>query len=79
MKAIAVFLLFVGTIMVLQGYYERRLKTSCPKQGTKIVKLPLSLYEEQLSPSDSLQLQFKSMFDDITTWPTVRNVLMNEK
>lgn len=72
MKAISVFLLFLGTILVLQGYYEQRVKTSCPAKKETIKVVPMSVYEQQLSPSESLSKYFKSMFEDAMTWPTVR-------
>lgn len=74
MKAIAVFLLFLGTILVLQGYYDQRFETSCPPARKEVKLVPMSVYEEQLKPSESLSKQFKSMFEDVMTWPTVRNV-----
>jgi hypothetical protein len=72
MKAISVFLLFLGTILVLQGYYEQQAKLSCPKQKETVKVVPMSIYEQQLSPSESLSKYFKSMFEDVMTWPTVR-------
>lgn len=72
MKAVSVFLLFLGTILVLQGYYEQKVVTSCPPHKEVIKVVPMSIYEQQLSPSESLTKYFKSMFEDIMTWPTVR-------
>lgn len=72
MKAISVFLLFLGTILVLQGYYEHQSKLACPKQKETVKVVPMSVYEQQLSPSESLSKYFKSMFEDVMTWPTVR-------
>lgn len=66
MKAIAVFLLFLGTILVLQGYYGR--KDACPPPKTEIRFIPRTLYEEQLSPAQHLESQFKSMFEDVDPW-----------
>jgi hypothetical protein len=79
MKAISVFLLFLGTILVLQGYYEQKAKTSCPKQKESIKVVPMSIYEQQLSPSESLSKYFKGMFEDVMTWPTVRYTLDTNK
>ena len=71
MKAVAVFVMFVGVIMVMQGYYNQT--QQCPKQKTKIVMVPRSLYAEQMDDSDrKVSQQFKSMFDDIQTWPATR-------
>jgi len=73
MKAIAVFLLFVGSILIVQGYYSKASKGACPKPEVEIKYLPLSVYEEQLSDENKVSKQFKSLFEDISTWPTVRN------
>jgi len=70
MKAIAVFVLFVGVVMVMQGYYTQTQVCKPPK--TKVVMVPRSVYSEQLEPSEAIKKQFKGMFDDITTWPAAR-------
>lgn len=64
------FLLFVGMFLIVQGYYQRR--EACPKPKTEIKYIPRSLYEEQLSDEQKLGLQFKSMFEDVSPWPTMR-------
>ena len=67
MKAIAVFLLFLGMFLVVQGYYSEKYK--CIGDVTKIKYVPRTVYEEQLNPTESVSKQFKSMFDDITEYP----------
>jgi len=62
MKAIAVFLLFLGMFLVVQGYYQQA--TSCPAPKVEVKYIPYSLYEEQLSDKQNLQRQFKSLFED---------------
>lgn len=64
MKAIAVFILFLGMFLVVQGYYKQA--TSCPPSKIEIKYIPSSLYEEQLSGEDNIKRQFKSLFEDIT-------------
>ena len=64
MKPIAIFLLFIGTIFIIQGYYSQ--KSSCPKQKTVVKYIPRSIYEEQLSDSQNLEIFYKSMFKDVT-------------
>ena len=64
MKAIAIFLLFIGIIFIIQGYYNQ--KTLCPPQKTVIKYIPRSMYEEQLSDTQNLQIFYKSMFEDVT-------------
>lgn len=70
MKAVAVFLLFVGMFLVIQGYYQRR--EECPAPKTEVKFIPRTLYEEQLSDSQRLDKHFKSLFEDVTPWPTIR-------
>jgi hypothetical protein len=68
MKAIAVFLLFIGMFLVVQGYYSQA--TVCPAPQVKVQYIPRSLYEEQLSgdPDSLVSKQFKGMFEDINVW-----------
>jgi hypothetical protein len=63
MKAIAVFLLFIGSIMIIQGYYNN--KSVCKKDKVIVKYIPRIVYEEQLKPEESLQTFYKSMFEDI--------------
>jgi len=66
MKAIAVFLLFIGMFLVVQGYYQQASK--CPAPKVEVKYIPRSLYDEQLSDEQKLQVQFKSLFEDVTPW-----------
>ncbi len=61
MKSIAIFLLFVGTVLIIQGYYSNL--ASCPKPKTVIKYIPRSLYEEQISGNENLDEYYKSMFE----------------
>lgn len=70
MKAVAVFLLFVGMFLVVQGYYQRR--EECPGPKTEVKFVPRSVYEDQLTNSQKLDTHFKSLFEDATPWPTIR-------
>lgn len=63
MKSIAIFLLFVGVILVIQGYYSNL--AACPKPKTIIKYIPRSLYEEQLSGKENLDEYYKGMFENI--------------
>jgi hypothetical protein len=63
MKAIAIFLLFIGSIMIIQGYYSN--KSVCKKDKVVVKYVPRSIYEEQLKPEENLQIFYKSMFEDI--------------
>jgi hypothetical protein len=63
MKAIAIFLLFIGSIMIIQGYYNN--KSVCKKDKVVVKYIPRSIYEEQLKPAESLQSFYRGMFEDI--------------
>lgn len=63
MKAIAIFLLFIGSLMIIQGYYNN--KSICKKDKVIVKYIPRSIYEEQLKPEESLQTFYKGMFEDI--------------
>ena len=63
MKAIAVFILFIGMFLVVQGYYKQTTACNLPKIQVKYI--PYSQYEELLSGNDRIQQQFKSLFEDI--------------
>lgn len=64
MKSIAIFLLFIGTILIIQGYYNNL--ATCPKPKTVIKYVPRSFYEEQVAPAvatDDLDSYYKKMFE----------------
>ena len=63
MKAIAIFLLFVGFLLIIQGYYNQ--KKICKKDKVVVKYVPRSIYEDQLKPAESLQTFYKSMFEDV--------------
>jgi hypothetical protein len=63
MKAIAIFILFIGCLLIIQGYYSN--KKICKKDKVIIKYVPRSVYEEQMKPAESLQTFYKGMFDDI--------------
>jgi hypothetical protein len=69
MKAIAVFLLFIGMFLVVQGYYQQQ--TKCQEPTVQIKYVPQSVYEEQLGAKNNgsaISKQFKGMFEDINPW-----------
>jgi hypothetical protein len=73
MKAVAVFLLFLGTILILQGYYsQKKEEKECPKQTVQIKYVPRSVYQEQINAgaNDAVTRHFKGMFLDpsVTPW-----------
>ena len=62
MKSIAIFLLFIGSILIIQGYYKHKYN-NCNKVQTVIKYVPRTLYEEQLSDSEKLNEFYSSMFE----------------
>ena len=69
MKAISVFLLFVGMFLIVQGYYSQ--KAACPSPKVNVKYIPATLYDEQLS-EPTVAKHFKTMFEDVQPWPTIR-------
>jgi hypothetical protein len=69
MKAISVFLLFLGTILVLQGYYDQKTTQVCSQTQPEVKLVPMSIYEQQMKPEESLSQFYKSMFESSLIWP----------
>lgn len=65
MKNLILLLLFIGILLIVQGYYENKISKVKSK---KIVKkyVPLHIYEGQMNGSESIDNQFKSTFQKIT-------------
>jgi len=61
MKSIAIFLLFIGTVLIIQGYYSNL--AACPKPKTIIKYVPRSFYEEQLPDTENLDKYYKNLFE----------------
>lgn len=61
MKSIAIFLLFIGTVLIIQGYYSNL--AACPKPKTIIKYVPRSFYEEQLPDTESLDKYYDNLFE----------------
>jgi hypothetical protein len=61
MKSIAVFLMFVGTILIIQGYYNNI--AACPAPKPIIKYVPRSTYEEQMSSDTNLLNKYQNMFE----------------
>lgn len=66
MKAIAVFVLFLGCLLVIQGIYAKN--AACPEPKVEVKYIPRTDYEDQLSGEEKLQRQFQSMFDNANPW-----------
>jgi len=62
MNAIAIFLLFFGIILIVNGYYKQKYN-NCNKGKTIVKYIPRTLYEEQLSDSEKLNSFYSSIFE----------------
>tara|TARA_B100001175_G_C19100970_1_gene445120 strand:- start:193 stop:396 length:204 start_codon:yes stop_codon:yes gene_type:complete len=65
MKSLILTLLFIGIIIIIQGYYQQKLKN---EKSKKIIKkyIPLNIYEQKMNGSEFIINQFKSSFEKIT-------------
>jgi hypothetical protein len=62
MKSIAIFMLFIGIILIIKSYYELKYsKMDTPKEIIKYI--PISQYEETLTDSETLAEFYKGMFE----------------
>lgn len=70
MKSIALFILFVGSILIIKGYYENKYRKIATENNKTVIKfLPVSEYEQTLTPQDELEQFYKGMFE--STQPTI--------
>ncbi len=63
MKTVAIFILFLGMILIIKGYYSKKYEKML-KPEVIIKYIPRSEYEEQLSPSEKLGEFYKGMFEN---------------
>lgn len=63
MKSIAIFILFLGVILIIKGYYENKYSKNEIPHKTIIKYLPISQYEETLTNSEQLAQFYKGMFE----------------
>jgi len=65
MKNVVLLLLFIGILVIVQGYYEGKIhKVKSKKTITKYI--PLHIYEGKMNGSDMIDNQFKSSYEKIT-------------
>jgi hypothetical protein len=70
MKSIAIFFLFIGIILIINGYYSQMYEIS-EKPKTTIKFIPRNIYEDQMNPQEQLSEFYKSLFDSVQ--PTLYN------
>jgi hypothetical protein len=68
MKSIALFILFFGAILIIKTYYENKYK-NVEQPKTLIKYVPITQYEETLTPNEQLDEFYKSIFE--TTQPFI--------
>jgi len=61
MKSIAIFLLFIGTVLIIQGYYSNFSSTQKPKTIIKYV--PSTVYNEKINEESNLDDYYKGIFE----------------
>jgi hypothetical protein len=64
MKSIAIFFLFIGMILIINGYYRQQYELT-QKPKTIIKYVPRNIYEDQMNPQEQLSEFYKSMFDNV--------------
>jgi hypothetical protein len=74
MKSIALFILFIGVILIIKSYYENKY-AKAEKPKTIIKYLPISQYEEVMTDEQSLSDFYKGMFEQ--TQPNVYDYKKN--
>ncbi len=63
MKSIALFILFVGIILIIKSYYENKYVVKANELKTIIKYVPISQYEESLTDKETLSEFYKGMFE----------------
>lgn len=61
MKSIAIFLLFIGTVLIIQGYYSNF--SSTQKTKTIIKYVPSTVYNEKVNEESNLDDYYKGIFE----------------
>jgi hypothetical protein len=64
MKTLVVFLLLVGIIFIIQGYYQDKL-TKLKKSKIITKHIPVNVYENQMNGTEFIDYQFKSLPEKI--------------
>jgi hypothetical protein len=67
MNILIIFLIFIGSFLILQGVYEEKIKTIEQNKKIEYKFIPRTYYEEQLAESQ-LSSQVESMFNYDSPW-----------
>ena len=66
MKNLVLLLMFIGILIIIQGYYETKL-SQVKSQKTVIKHVPLHIYEGRMNGKEMIDNQFKSTFEKINS------------
>jgi hypothetical protein len=64
MKNVILLLVFIGILVIVQGYYENKI-SNVKKQQTVVKYVPLHVYEGKMNGAELIDNQFKSSFEKI--------------
>ena len=64
MKNVILLLVFIGILVIVQGYYENKI-SNVKKQQTVVKYVPLHTYEGKMNGAELIDNQFKSSFEKI--------------
>jgi hypothetical protein len=64
MKNVILLLVFIGILVIVQGYYENKI-SNVRNQQTVVKYVPLHVYEGKMNGVESIDNQFKSSFEKI--------------
>lgn len=77
MKAIAIFILFLGMFLVLKGYYSNKYKKALePKVIIRYI--PRSEYEDLMTPPEKLAEFYKGMFEGTQPYVYDDKIILND-
>lgn len=68
MKNFILLMIFVGSLLVLMGVYEEKLKIAESSKKIEYKFIPRTYYDEQLSGNNDISLNFSDMFNKQGPW-----------
>lgn len=68
MKAIAMFLLFAGIVLVIHGIYDQKYQSIKKTNKVEYRFIPRTYYEEQLANNATVSANFDGMFRKESPW-----------
>lgn len=68
MKNLIILMIFIGSLMILMGIYEEKLKIAESSKKIEYKFIPRTYYDEQLSGDNSVSLNFSDMFKKQGPW-----------